>query len=71
MLKYNANLKHSTCRLRREMTDSERALWARLRGKQILKVQFYRQKPIGSYIVDFYVSQDCSRSGWITTHGIG
>ncbi len=39
------------------MTDSERALWTRLRGKQILDVQFYRQKPIGGYIVDFYASQ--------------
>jgi very-short-patch-repair endonuclease len=29
-------------------------LWARLRRKQILRVQFYRQKPIGNYIVDFY-----------------
>ena len=57
MLKYNANLKYNACQLRREMTDSERALWARLRGKQILKVQFYRQKPIGGYIVDFYASQ--------------
>ena len=36
------------------MTDSERVLWSRLRGKQLLGVQFYRQKPIGEYIVDFY-----------------
>jgi len=36
------------------MTDAERHLWSRLRGKQILGVQFYRQKPIGSYIVDFF-----------------
>jgi len=36
------------------MTDSERVLWSRLRGKQLLSVQFYRQKPIGEYIVDFY-----------------
>lgn len=36
------------------MTDSERALWFRLRGKQVLGVQFYRQKPIGDYVVDFY-----------------
>jgi len=35
------------------MTDSEQILWQRLRGKQILGVQFYRQKPIGNYIVDF------------------
>ena len=36
------------------MTDSEKMLWSRLRGKQFLDVQFYRQKPIGDYIVDFY-----------------
>ena len=29
-------------------------LWYRLRRKQILGVQFYRQKPIGNYIADFY-----------------
>jgi very-short-patch-repair endonuclease len=27
-------------------------LWFRLRRKQLLGVQFYRQKPIGKYIVD-------------------
>jgi very-short-patch-repair endonuclease len=36
------------------MTDAEQVLWARLRGKQLLDAQFYRQKPIGPYIVDFY-----------------
>jgi len=36
------------------MTDAERHLWSSLRGKQILGVQFYRQKPIGSYVVDFF-----------------
>ena len=40
--------------MRKDMTESERVLWARLRGKQILRVQFYRQKPIGNYIVDFF-----------------
>ena len=39
--------------LRREMTDAERLLWLRLRGKQLMGVQFYRQKPIGNYVVDF------------------
>lgn len=29
-------------------------MWQRLRARQILDVQFYRQKPIGNYIVDFY-----------------
>jgi very-short-patch-repair endonuclease len=36
------------------MTESERVLWSRLRGKQLSGIQFYRQKPIGEYIVDFY-----------------
>jgi len=54
MLKYNHNLKNSARHLRKNMTDSEKPLWSRLRKKQILDVQFYRQKPIGSYIVDFY-----------------
>ena len=54
MLKYKANLKHNARRLRKEMTDSEKKLWSRLRRKQIMDVQFYRQKPLGPYIVDFY-----------------
>ena len=36
------------------MSDAEHQLWRKLRGKQILGVQFYRQKPLGDYIVDFY-----------------
>lgn len=36
------------------MTDAERALWSRIRGKQFKGSQFYRQKPIGNFIVDFY-----------------
>ena len=54
MLKYKTKLKPNARRLRKEMTDSERNLWARLRRKQIMDVQFYRQKPLGPYIVDFY-----------------
>ena len=54
VLKYRAKLKLNARRLRKEMTDSERNLWTRLRRKQIMDVQFYRQKPIGPYIVDFY-----------------
>ncbi|MFH1310693.1 MAG: DUF559 domain-containing protein [Candidatus Omnitrophota bacterium] len=57
MLKYKTNLKLNARRLRKEMTNSERMLWSRLRGKQILNVQFYRQKLIGSHIVDFYASK--------------
>ena len=54
MLKYNPKLKGNARHLRQNLTDSERALWRRLRGKQLAEVQFYRQKPIGGYIVDFY-----------------
>ena len=38
------------------MTEAERKLWKRIRGKKLLGVQFYRQKAIGPYIVDFYAS---------------
>jgi very-short-patch-repair endonuclease len=36
------------------MTEAERHLWARIRGKQLKNMQFYRQKNIGDYVVDFY-----------------
>ena len=36
------------------MTSSEQLLWARLRRRQVQGIQFYRQKPIGVYIVNFY-----------------
>ena len=54
MLKYNPNLEQTARRLREEMTHSEQMLWSRLRKKQLQSTQFYRQKPIGTYIVDFY-----------------
>ena len=54
MLKYNAYLKNKARQLRRNLTDSEAALWSRLRNKQLLGIQFYRQKPIGEHIVDFF-----------------
>ena len=36
------------------MTDAEQMIWYRVRRKQIMGVQFYRQKPLLNYIVDFY-----------------
>ena len=36
------------------MTDAENMLWLKLRRKQLKGNQFYRQKIIGKYIVDFY-----------------
>ena len=54
MLPYAQRLKHNSRELRKHMTDAEQKLWYRLRRKQINGWQFYRQKPLGSYIVDFY-----------------
>jgi very-short-patch-repair endonuclease len=57
MLRYENHLKKSARKLRKNMTDSECVLWSRLRGKQLYGVQVYRQKPIGEYIVDFYIAR--------------
>jgi len=54
MLAYKPQLKPLARRLRAAMTDAEHRLWFRLRRRQLLGVQFYRQKPIGKYIVDFH-----------------
>ena len=54
MLAYNRNSKRNARRLRSQMTDAEQALWSHLRRKQILETRFYRQKPIGDFIVDFF-----------------
>lgn len=54
MKPYNKNLKQASRNLRSNMTDAEQRLWQRIRRKQILELQFYRQKPILNFIVDFY-----------------
>ena len=54
MLPYARRLKPYSRKLRSNMTDAEQRLWHRVRRKQIEGVQFYRQKPLGPYIVDFY-----------------
>ncbi len=54
MHSYRRNLKQIARNLRANMTESEQVLWSRLRGKQLRSIQFYRQKPIGGALVDFY-----------------
>lgn len=54
MHQYNPILKTTARTLRQTMTDSELKLWSRIRRQQIAGLQFYRQRPIGNYIVDFY-----------------
>ena len=39
--------------LRKNMTDAERHLWQKLRGRQLAGIKFRRQHPIGPYIADF------------------
>ena len=39
--------------LRRSTTDAERALWAKLRNRQLEGLKFRRQHPLGPYTVDF------------------
>ena len=54
VLRYDNKLNQVARGLRNGMTRSEQLLWARLRRRQVQGIQFYRQKPIGVYIVDFY-----------------
>lgn len=41
-------------RLRRLATESEELLWSRLRGRQLNRLKWRRQHPIGPFVVDFY-----------------
>ena len=50
----NPKLHGSAKRLRREMTKEERHLWYDF--FKATGVQAHRQKPIGPYIVDFYIA---------------
>jgi very-short-patch-repair endonuclease len=54
VLPFNRTLKAYARYLRRGMTDAESSLWSKIRKKQLKRFQFYRQKNIGNYIVDFY-----------------
>jgi very-short-patch-repair endonuclease len=53
-LLYNNYLKPYARKLRSNLTDAELLLWSRIRRRQILDIQFYRQKSIGNFIVDFF-----------------
>ena len=43
--------------LRRDQTDAELALWARLRDRQLCGAKFRRQHPIGPFVADFCCPQ--------------
>ncbi len=56
-LSYNENLRSISRRLRGRLTDAEKLLWSKVRRKQIKNHQFFRQKPLGGFIVDFYCKE--------------
>jgi len=39
--------------LRNHMSDAERKVWSRLRGRQVSGYKFRRQVPVGPYYADF------------------
>jgi very-short-patch-repair endonuclease len=43
--------------LKSNMTEAERALWNRIRNRQLGGFKFVRQQPIGPYIADFVCRQ--------------
>ena len=53
-MQYTAHLQDTARQWRKNLTDSEAALWSRLRNTQLLGIQFYRQQPIGEHIVDVF-----------------
>ena len=57
MKPFRQTLKKPARQLRSDLTDAEQALWNKVRRKQIRGVQFYRQKPLLNYIVDFYCAK--------------
>ena len=56
-LPYNPKLKLRARELRRAGNLAEVLLWNQLKRKQLLGLDFDRQKIIGNYIVDFYCAE--------------
>jgi very-short-patch-repair endonuclease len=54
MEQYEKKLKRPSRQLRNNSTDAEILLWSKIRMRQFKDLLFYRQKPLGGYIVDFY-----------------
>jgi very-short-patch-repair endonuclease len=46
-------VKHIARDLRRNQTDAEQLLWARLRARRFCGLKFRRQEVLGPYVVDF------------------
>ena len=57
VIPYNPKLVELAKHLRNNSTKSEVILWNYLKGKKMLGIDFTRQKPINSYIVDFFCNK--------------
>lgn len=57
IIPYNPKLKERARQLRKNMTLSEVLLWNRLKGGQVLGLDFDRQRPLDEFIVDFYCKE--------------
>jgi very-short-patch-repair endonuclease len=54
MERYEPKLKLPSRQLRNKSTEPEILLWSKIRLRQLNGFLFYRQKPLGGYIADFY-----------------
>ena len=57
IIPYNPSLKEKARKIRNKSTTSEIKLWKFLKGKQMCGYDFYRQKPLDNYIVDFFCNE--------------
>ena len=55
---YDLKLKQPSRQLRKNSTDAEILLWSKIRMRQLRGLLFYRQKPLGGYIADFYCPKE-------------
>ncbi len=53
MQRLSPKTKDNSRNLRKNMTDVEQMLWAKVRGRQLQGFHFRWQHPIGDYIIDF------------------
>ena len=57
IIPYKPYLKALAKQLRQNSTLSEVLLWNELKNRKLLSLDFDRQKPLDSYIVDFYCKE--------------
>lgn len=57
LLSYRKDLINKARNLRKRSTPGERTIWNALRRKQVLGFEFRRQRPIDSFIIDFYCKE--------------